>query len=56
VEEHVSNHGYHPISLQQALSASERELCEALLEEWHSILGKARQHRDAAAKRRRAAD
>jgi hypothetical protein len=53
VEGHVSKYGYHPITLEDALSSKEREMYAALIKEWETMLEKARRLRDAAAKRRR---
>jgi hypothetical protein len=53
VEAHLQKYDYRPVSLEEALSASERKAYEALLNEWEEMLHKARRLRDAAARRRK---
>jgi NMD protein affecting ribosome stability and mRNA decay len=55
VETHLAKFNYHPVSLEDALSPSERKSYLALLEEWEAMLEKAKHLRDSAAKRRRLA-
>lgn len=54
VEDHLAKYNYRPVTLDGALSPSERETYVALLKEWGVMLEKARALRAAAAKRRRA--
>jgi len=53
VEQHLATYDYHPVSLEDALSPSERESYLQLLKEWDAMLERARNLRDSAAKRRR---
>lgn len=53
VERHLAKYDYHPVSLDDALSPTERESYLQLLKEWDSMLERARNLRDVAAKRRR---
>jgi len=53
VEDYVTKFNYHPVSLEVALSATERERYKTLLRKWEIMLKMARRLRDAAGKRRR---
>lgn len=55
VEGHLAMHHYHPPSLEDALSAEERKAYLALVQEWETMLVKARTLQSAAAKRRKSA-
>jgi hypothetical protein len=56
VESHLSKFDYKPVSLEAALSASERKSYSALLKQWKVMLDKARRLKNSAEKRRRDAD
>ena len=55
IEGHLAKHHYHPPSLEKALSADERETYVALVQEWETMLSKARALQSAAEKRRKSA-
>lgn len=55
VEQHLAKHNYHPSSPEVALAPHEHVAYMALLEEWKSLLEKARQLHASAEKRRRSA-
>ena len=55
VENHLAKHHYHPPTLENALSAEERESYLALVQEWESMLAKAKALQSSAEKRRKSA-
>lgn len=55
VEAHLQRYNYHPSSLEAALSPEEQVTYQALLQEWQSLLERARELHASAEKRRRSA-
>ena len=55
VESHLAKHHYHPPTLESALSAEERETYLALVQEWETMLTKAKALYTAAKRRRKIA-